>query len=179
MSSEYSAEFKAKVALDAVAQNNKVIAELSEKYGVTKEEIISWTLLLQKEAVTIFSGSPSVPAETGESEINNVEITSDDEEFVEAVEFGAQKDTLDFKKLAFWSGLGVAVITIFIVALVYFAEFSLFNAQKNATKKRVFVDITKLRANQQETLDTFGVVNLEKGIYRIPITEAINKLAKD
>ncbi len=51
----YSAEFKARVALDAV-KGLKTVNELASTYGVHPTQITHWNQQLQKEVPDIFSG---------------------------------------------------------------------------------------------------------------------------
>lgn len=55
----YSAEFKAKVALEAI-KNDKTIAEISSKYEVHPTQIQKWKVELEKQATSIFSKESTV-----------------------------------------------------------------------------------------------------------------------
>lgn len=181
MSSNHSPEFKAKVALEAVSEQNKVFSEIAEKYGVSEEEVAVWSSQLAPNTVSIFSGAETHASSHSHttSIIEDVSLESDDEEFTYAVQHGVESDNLNYNRLFFWSGLGVAVVTVFIVALIFFAKFSYSNALQNVSETSSYVEITKLKADQNEELNSFGVVDLEKGIYRIPIEDAIDKIAID
>ena len=52
----YSAEFKARVALDAI-KGHKTVNELASIYGVHPTQITHWKHQLQKEVPQIFSAS--------------------------------------------------------------------------------------------------------------------------
>lgn len=181
MSSKHNAEFKAKVALEAVSEENKVHSELAKKYDVSTEEISLWSSELRKNATTIFGGSPSSAGHSHDSSstIEDVSLESDDPIFIESVNHGVEQENLDYNKIFVWSGVGVALVIVFVVALIFFAQYSLSNAQKNALNSSTYLEITKLKADQTEKLNSFGVVDLEAGVYRIPIDEAINKIAID
>jgi len=53
---QYSAEFKAKVALAALS-NQKTIAQLCAEFGVHQTVIARWKNELKEEAASIFSGA--------------------------------------------------------------------------------------------------------------------------
>lgn len=171
MSSKHSAEFKAKVALEAVSRENKGLSELAKKYDVTVKEITSWSEELQSNAPTVFGGSGAL--------VEDVSLESDDPIFIESVNHGVEAENLDYNKIFIWSGLGVVLVIVFVVALMFFAQFSFSNAQKNALNSSTYLEITKLKADQTEHINSFGVVDLEAGVYRIPIEEAIKKVATD
>lgn len=61
----YSAEFKAKVSLEAMREEH-TLAELSLKYGVHVNQIRKWKIQASKGLVDVFSGkviSPDIRAE--------------------------------------------------------------------------------------------------------------------
>lgn len=51
---QYSAEFKAKVALEAMS-NLRTLAEISSAYGIHPVQITKWKSQLQKNAAELFS----------------------------------------------------------------------------------------------------------------------------
>lgn len=117
--------------------------------------------------------------ENSTSTIEDVKIESNDPIFIKSVNHGVEEENLDYPTLFLWSGLGIVIVTVLIVALIFFSEFSLTNAQRNADNSSTYFEITKLNADQTEHLNSYGVVDLEEGVYRIPIDEAINKIATD
>ena len=176
MSENHSSEFKAKVALEAVAQGRSVIKEIAKKHGISEDEVIEWAAQLQDEASQVFT---TETAHVSDSEVEDVDITTEDEEFAGAVEHGVMSDTLNYNKLIFWSTLGTALVVIFVIGLVYFSQYSLFETQKQVSAQSSYSEIKELKAEQNQELNSFGVVNLEEGIYRIPIDSAINRIATD
>lgn len=109
----------------------------------------------------------------------DVTLETEDSSFAGAVNHGVNDDNMEYGKLFFWSGLGIVTVVVFVVALMFFAQFSFLNAQRNASASSTYLEITKLKADQNEQLNSFGVVDLEDGVYHIPIDEAINKIAVD
>ncbi len=179
MSSKQSAEFKAKVALEAVSEENKIYSEIAKKYEITSDEVSAWTSELKAKASNVFGGSASSGghAHVSTSLVEDVSLESDDQIFIESVQHGVETENLDYNKLFFWSGLGIATVVVLVVALIFFSQYSYSNAQKNASNSSTYLEITKLNADQTEHLNSYGVVDLEAGVYRIPIEEAINKIA--
>ncbi|MTI88922.1 MAG: hypothetical protein FH748_13255 [Balneolaceae bacterium] len=178
MSDNYSSDFKAKVALDAVSQGRSVIAEVAEKYDVTEEEVISWASTYHEEGATVFAGEQAHHGHS-DSEVEDVDITTEDNEFAHAVEHGVMDDDLNYKKLIFWSTLGTALVIIFVIGLVYFSQYSIFESQQEASLNSEYIEVQELNAAQTEKLNSFGVVDGEEGIYRIPIDSAIKRIAVD
>lgn len=179
MSSKHSAEFKAKVALEAVSEQNKILSEVADKYDVSLEEVTSWTEELRSKASNVFDGAATSIEHAHGSKVEDYNIESDDSEFIYAVSHGVEEENLDYKNIYVWSGLGIAIVTIIVVALIYYAQFSFSNAQRNALNTSSYLEITKLKADQTEHINTYGVVDLEAGIYRIPIEQAISNIAID
>lgn len=176
MPDKYSSEFKAKVALEAVSQGRSVIEKIAEKYDLSEEQVIAWAARLHDDASDIFATQAEYEEEPqGE----DVEITTEDESFAFAVGHGVMSDELNYGKLIFWSTLGTALVVIFVVGLVYFSQYSLFESQRNVSNQSVFSDVNDLYERQDEILNSFGIVDIEEGIYRIPIDSAINKIATD
>lgn len=175
MSDKYSSEFKAKVALEAVSQGRSVIEKVAEKHGVSEEQVIAWASQLHEDASRIFSAEAAYE----EPEAEDVEISTEDEEFAVAVSHGVMSDELNYNKLIFWSTLGTALVVIFVIGLVYFSQYSLFETQREVSNQSVYSEIKDLKAEQDQQLNSFGVVDLEEGRYRIPIDSAINRIATD
>ena len=71
MRKKYSANFKGKVALEAVGEK-KTLAELASEYGVHPSQIIKWKKELQERAIEIFNKGVSQngkDAQTREDEL--------------------------------------------------------------------------------------------------------------
>ncbi|MFN1835321.1 hypothetical protein AB2B38_008665 [Balneola sp. MJW-20] len=185
MSDKYSSDFKAKVALAAIAESREVIQEIAEKYNVSEEEIIEWSTQLNAGAASVFSAK--VPEATSEShgdahhaapEGEDVEIALEDDDTIVSIGSGVMSDELNYSKLIFWSSFGTALVVIFVISLVYFSQYSLFEIQKEVSSESIYYDITALEAEQEEQLNSYGVIDPEQGIYRIPIDSAITKIAE-
>lgn len=176
MSDTFSSEFKAKIALEAVSKDRSAIKEIAEKYDVTEDQVLNWVAKLQNDAPQIFAAESSVAEE---ALTEDVEISTDDEEFASAVNHGVMSDELNYSKLIFWSTLGTALVVIFVVGLIYFSQYSLFETQKKVSAQSTYSEVKELKAKQNQELNSFGVVDLEEGLYRIPIDSAISRIAID
>lgn len=176
MSETYSSEFKAKVALEAVNKDDAEVKKIAAKHGVSEEEIKNWISLLVAGVSQLF---PEETATAEEPEGEDVELSTEDQELADAVSHGVMSDNLNYKKLTFWAALGTSIVVIFVIGLVVFSQYSLFEAQKNVSSRTTFADVNELHAKQKQELNSFGVVDIEKGLYRIPIDSAISRIATD
>lgn len=173
MSDKHSSEFKSKVAQEAASESQKVIQNIAAKYEVSEEEVVAWTSKYSDQGIEL----PST--EFDEGSVEDVNISTEDEELATGVSHGVMSDNLNYGKLIFWSTVGTSLVVIFVISMVFFSQYSLFEAQKEASLRVTYSDFSELRAEQEQELNTFGVVDLEDGIYRIPIDSAISKIAID
>lgn len=109
----------------------------------------------------------------------NVDLETIDSDFAESVSFGANTDKLNLKRIFFWISSGVILVFFIIVWLIQFSQNIYFKAQTRASINSEYSDINELKAAEEEKLNSFGVIDLESGTYRIPINEAIKNIAKD
>lgn len=175
MSDKYTSEFKAKVALEAVSQSKTIVADIADKYDLSEEEVIEWAKQLQDDAVQVFAGSQADSHSVSDAH-EDVELETEDEEFAVAVEHGVMNDELNYSKLIFWSTFGTALVIVFVIGLVYFSQYSIFETQKEVSAGSSYTELTELKESQNAELNSFGVVNPEEGIYRIPIDSAISRM---
>jgi len=173
MSDKHSSEFKIKVAKEAASESQKVIQSIASKYEVTEEEVLRWASKYSDQDTELAS------TYSDQGSVEDVDISTEDDELVSGISQGVMSDNLNYNKLIFWSTVGTSLVIIFVIAMVFFSQFSLFEAQKEASLRVTYSDFTDLRAEQEQELNSFGVVDLEEGIYRIPIDSAISKIAID
>ncbi len=179
MSTKQSAEFKAKIALEAIAVPSGELDNFAQSKGVTKEEVMEWVKALKESSSEIFSSSDSGHASHHHAVGEHVELKTEDEELAAAVGHGVHNDDLDYKRLFFWTVTGTALVIVIVVWLIQFSQDAYFDAQLEASVNSEFSSVKELKAKDAETLNSFGVVDAENGIYRIPIDEAINKIAEN
>ena len=120
-----------------------------------------------------------VTIKDSKSDVFDASIESDNEVFVTAVKHGVEEEGLDVKAITMWSALGIVTVIVFVVVLIPFAQFSLNSAKENVNVTSSYYEIRQLNEDAEATLSSYGVIDGEEGIYRIPIDEAINKIATD
>jgi hypothetical protein len=98
---------------------------------------------------------------------------------VKSVEYGATFDKLNYPRLAFWSVFGTATIVIFIVAIMYIYDYTRSSTAQDGAQRSQFYNIEEIQQRDRTKLDTFGVVDPDEGIYRIPIDSAITLIANE
>ncbi|SHE94259.1 hypothetical protein SAMN05443144_104156 [Fodinibius roseus] len=176
---KYSPEFKKKVARKALEQSKQNLESLSEQYGVPVSVILMWATELEKGGDQVFeTAEENVEKEKEESE--NLDLSISDEEVASAMEHGVMFDNLNYKRLVFWSVLGIILVIVFVQAL-----FEMFQYNERALQDRVsaesgeFYQATQLKKKAEERITSFGIVNLEEGTYRMPVDSVINDMAAD
>ncbi len=177
MSTKHSPEFKAQIALEAVSLPVGDLEEFAKSKGVSKNEVIEWVDTLRQNSTSVFTEGASGGHHHASGE--NVDLETNDEELSEAVSYGVHHDELNYKQLFFWSTFGTALVVVIIVGLIEFSEMSYFNAQQKASVSSDYSEIKEIKAQDQETLNSYGVVDSETGTYRIPIDQAIEEIAED
>lgn len=167
MSSEpnnFTKEEKAAIALKAVSGDDAAKQELAEKHGVTVEIIDNWIRETGVEPV--------------EDDEYSVSLEASDE-FKTSVDFGVVPDKLNYPRLIFWSVFGTAVIAIMVFALMGIYSYTITGTEQRQSEESLYYDINELQQRDQATLGTFGIVDPEERIYRIPIDSAITIMAQD
>ncbi len=163
-SKKFTEEEKAAIALKAVTGGDDTVRELAKKHGITEQEIRSWI----RE-----TGASSV-----DDSIEEVSLEAS-EDFVKSVEYGATFDKLNYPRLVFWSIFGTATIGIFILAIMYIHDYTRSSTALEGAQRSQFYNIEELQQRDRTRLETFGVVDPDEGIYRIPIDSAITLIAND
>jgi transposase-like protein len=163
-SNNFTPEEKAAIALKAVSGDDHTKQELAKEHNVTVEQIDQWIRETGVKPVTDSN-------DTVELEAN--------EDFAESVEFGAVPDRLNYPRLTFWSIFGTVVIVMMVLAIMAIYEYTSTSAQQARSAESEFYELRELQQRDQSTLDSFGVVDPEQGIYRIPIDSAITIIAQD
>lgn len=165
---EYSSEFKAKVVLEASSAEGDGVQQIADKYNVTTEEIAIWARDMGISGVD--SSDPST---------DEITLEVKNESFYSAVDFGAQEDKLNYKRLTFWTVFGTAFVLIIVVSLIYVFDSTVSSTQQQVSAQSQYLDVNELKMRDEATLSSFGVVNPEAGIYRIPIDSAITLMLSE
>ncbi len=163
-SKDFTKEEKAAIALKAASGEENTLHELAEKHNVSVEEIRNW---MRETGVTpVNEDDDSVTIETTDN-------------YASSVEYGAAFDQPDYKKIVFWSAFGSAVVLLIIVSIFYVHSYSTSTVYDRTSEESQFYDIQQIQQSDMETLNSFGVVDPEEGIYRIPIDRAISEIVNE
>jgi hypothetical protein len=167
-SEKFTLEQKTKIALEASSGDRGKMINLAEKYNVTVDEIEKW---MYETGVTNVTST-----DTDDKESFSIIATKD---FASDYEFGATPDKLNYKRLFFWTTFGTAVLLLFVVAVFNVYQYTYDGVMQDSAELSRYYDIEQLESSSTEQLNSFGVVDLEEGIYRIPIDSAITKIVEE
>ena len=110
---------------------------------------------------------------------NDIQDFLNDKNVKESLSIGATPDKLNYKSLFGWFLAGTLTVVLFIyIAMTMFRYFSFQQSQQSA-ETAVFYELEDLRAKHKETLTTFGVVDEEAGVYRVPVDSAVTLVLED
>ncbi len=154
---------KAQIAEKAKNAGEEVLRKLAKEHGVTEEEIRIWMHETSAFGVT-------------DDEDVSLEATED---FIKSVEYGATFDILNYKRLTFWSIFGTVSVVLFIVGIMFMHEYNRTSALQERFQQSIFYNIDELQQLDRARLESFGVVDPDEGIYRIPIDSAITILTNE
>jgi transposase-like protein len=176
----YSREFKAKVVLEAVSSETKTPQEIAEKYEISITDLLIWAneMDLSDEKLQIIS--EAAEGQISDSSVaDEVDLESVNEIFSREIEYGAAYDYLNMKRLTFWSIFGTGFVLLTIIALINLYHFSTYSTMQQVSEQSEYLELQEIKVRDQETLSSFGVVDLENGIYRVPIDSIISRMAQD
>lgn len=170
----YTLEFKAKVVLEAVSGDEVRPREVAEKYDVTPEQILLWAREMNISDENLEKLAGKVGAD---SSANIVELDTTDDVFVSELQYGASYDTLNLKNLLYWGVFGTVFVIVIVILLFVLFDYSDVSTAQQAAVDSDYREIMELRQHEQETLTTFGVVDPESGVYRIPVDSVITRMS--
>lgn len=96
-----------------------------------------------------------------------------------SINYGAAPDQMDFGAITRWLIGGIIVVAISLVGLYHMFNHYQFRASQRAVIEAEFRDVTERREREQQILNSFEVIDEEKGRYRIPIDSAISLILKE
>ncbi len=163
-SKNFTEEEKAAIALKAVSGDEKTIRNLADEHGVTVDDIQSW---IRETGVS--------PVRSSDDEVT-LEVS---DEYTKSLEYGASFDMPNYKRIVFWSAFGSAVVLLIIVSIFYVHNYTATSAADVSAQTSQFYEIEQIKERDQATLNSFGVVDPEEGIYRIPIDMAISSIVNE
>lgn len=162
-SKNFTKEEKAAIALKAASGQESKLQELAEEHGVSVEEIQNW---MRETGVTDVNDDDSV----------SIEVTDD---YDKSVTYGASFDTPNYQRIVFWSAFGSAVVLLIIVSVFYVHSYTTSNVADRTSEESQFYNIEEIQQREAETLNSYGVVDSEEGIYHIPIDQAISEIVNE
>lgn len=175
---KYTSSFKKEVAQKALDQSKKNLDKLSDHYDVPVSVILMWATELEKGGEEVFDSEEEEDESTpGENRTIDMEIS--DSRVADSIEYGVMLDQLNLKRLVFWSILGTVLVLIFVVALFEINQYNERLIQETTSANSEYYRVNQMKEEAKDQLESFGVVNLENGVYRIPIDSAISEIAAD
>jgi hypothetical protein len=176
----YSREFKAKVVLEAVSSETESPRQIAEKYEISLSDLLSWAneMDLADEKLQILKNAAEGQI-TDSSVSDEVDLDSSNEIFSREIEYGASFDYLNMKRLSFWSIFGTGFVLLTILALISLYHYSTSSTIQQVSEQSEYFEIQDVKVRDQEILSSFGVVDLDNGVYRVPIDSIISRMAQD
>ena len=180
-SKKQSPEFKATVAREALDQGKENLEALSEKHDVPVSLILKWATKLENHGPDIFAGQSETHSEGSDQtsdEVDTMEVEVSDQDIADAVDTGVMLDRLNYNRLIFWTVLGIVLVILFVESLRQMVQFNEQLTQQQVSEQSEYYQVNQLKKEARDKLNSFGVVDVENGIYRIPIDSAINNMVE-
>jgi hypothetical protein len=96
-----------------------------------------------------------------------------------SLNYGVTPDKLNNKKLfgLFLAGIILVVVLVYISMTLF--NYYAFTSSQAAAESAVFYEIEDLKAQDKQLLTTFGVIDEESGLFRVPVDTAITLILED
>lgn len=174
----YTPEFKKKIAQQALDQSKQNLEQLSEEHHVPVSVILMWATELEKGGDEAFKEAEE---ETKAQQASKtVDVTVSEGEVETSIDHGVMSDELNYKRLTFWSVLGVILVIVFVQSLFEMYQYNVQNTeQRVAAGSGEYYKSVQQKKKARKHLNNFGIVNLEEGTYNMPIDSVINNMAVD
>lgn len=104
---------------------------------------------------------------------------NDNQDFSDSVSHGVTPDTLDYGKLFALVFAGVMLVVVLVFIAITMFNYFTFQSSQNAAVNAVFYELEELRAKHELELTTFGVVDEQAGIFRVPVDSAITLIVNE
>ena len=113
------------------------------------------------------------------NEPDTFELEVSDTNFGAAVEYGVHDDHLNVGNLTFWSVAGI----VFFVGLIIFGfnyyYFQSYQIGQEVSFNSEYKDLKNLKESEAEALNSYGIVDLDAGVYQIPVDQAVDLVLKE
>lgn len=172
---KYSPELKKEVAQKALSRNKKRLEPLSEEYGVPTSLILTWAVALEKDNSVFDQLADNADKE---EEVETVDLKINNQDIQQSVLQGVMSDDLNYRRLVSWSVIGVIIITIFAQMLIESYEVGIGKMPEQIAGEQAFYKVTHKKNQATKELNSFGVVDEEKGIYRVPVDMVMEQMAE-
>ncbi|GAA5522257.1 transposase [Aliifodinibius salicampi] len=174
---KYTPEFKKKIAQKALENEKQNLEQLSDQYDIPVSVILMWATELEKGGEEAFKEASDTESTAQKDKLKEADVDISDEELTDSMQHGVMYDKLNYKRLTFWSVLGIILVLVFVQALFEMYQYHMDTTQLRVSSESEFYQAKELKENAEEKLNTFGVVDLEEGTYRVPIDSVINEMA--
>lgn len=111
-------------------------------------------------------------------EVTEVEIQGDNH-LASNTKLGVEKDELSLSKIIAWALAMIVVIAGFFIVLPYSFNIATSIKQNELSTNVEYYMIKELRQKDATSISTFGIVDKEAGIYRVPVDSVINMMATE
>lgn len=162
----FTDEEKRNIALEAASGGEDAVRKLAEKHGVPEEDIRNW----------IRAADVTEESTVSKEEEVSLDATSN---FIDSVNFGANFDRLNYRRLIFWSIFGTVIFIVIVQSLIFIHNYTKSSAVQLRSEQSQFYEVDRMKLNDQDKLNSFGVIDPEAGIYSIPIDSAITLIANE
>lgn len=114
-----------------------------------------------------------------EYKISEIFVGDIDEETTDSVNNGVMSDEFNYGKLTGAFGAIIAVTLFLIILMVNMYGYYKFQSVEQAALQTEYTQVSTLRAVENERLYNVGIIDEQKGVYHIPIEDAINLLSQN
>lgn len=175
----YSPQFKRKVAREALDRDRENLDRLSEQYDVPVSLILTWAVELEKHGPEAFREEDAAAGNGGGEEEETMEVDISDERVADSLGMGAMLDHHNYKRLIFWSVLGLVLVVIFVQALYELYQYDTQLIREEVAASSEYYQVRQLEDEALQQLENFGVVDPDAGIYHIPIDSAMERMVRE
>lgn len=109
----------------------------------------------------------------------DVEVTTSDQTITLGYEKKVMQDHVDMKMLTKWTFLTILFMIVLVICAYNIYNYWGFRSKINAAINTEYKDLQQKRSNDAEVLGTFGVIDGDAGIYRIPLDAAIDSYVNE
>ena len=166
---------KLSIIQEASGSDREEVDAIAKKYGVTRDEILKW----RKESKAFVAERKAETEILGYGHENEKVYLEANDAFIDSVYYGAVKDKINYKRLTFWTVVGVVMVVVLVTSVIGIYNYTEGSAWQQSYEASEYYELERSRVLDQTTLDSYGVVDPEAGIYRILIDEAINIIVNE